>query len=87
MGEITLSEKSVTEWRKVAVHPQRTKIDWAFEMEELRRTQYADAEKVILICDHMKPLFSFVEPLSPQRVYRTSSYFFTESIGQVLGVH
>lgn len=32
--------------------PQRTKIDWAFEMEELLRTQYADAEKAILICDN-----------------------------------
>ena len=32
-------------WRKVSARPQRTKIDWAFEMEELLRTKYADARK------------------------------------------
>lgn len=40
-------------WRKVSARPQRTKIDWAFEMEELLRTKYADAEKVILVCDNL----------------------------------
>ena len=40
-------------WRKVAARPQRTKIDWAFEIEELLRTKYADAEKVILVCDNL----------------------------------
>lgn len=40
-------------WRKVSARHQRTKIDWAFEMEELLRTKYADAEKVILICDNL----------------------------------
>lgn len=40
-------------WRKVSVRSQRKKIDWAFEMEELLRTKYADAEKIILICDNL----------------------------------
>lgn len=40
-------------WRKVRVRPQRTKVDWAFEVEELLRTKYADAEKVILVCDNL----------------------------------
>lgn len=40
-------------WRKVSARSQRTKIDWAFEMEELLRTKYADAEKIILICDNL----------------------------------
>lgn len=40
-------------WRKVSVRPQRTKIDWAFEMEELLRTKYTEAEKVILVCDNL----------------------------------
>lgn len=40
-------------WRKISVRPQRTKVDWAFEMEELLRTKYAAAEKVILICDNL----------------------------------
>ena len=40
-------------WRKVSARPRRTKVDWAFEMEELLRTRYADAEKVILVCDNL----------------------------------
>lgn len=40
-------------WRKVSARPQRTKVDWAFEMEELLRTKYADAEKIILISDNL----------------------------------
>src|SRR3989304_2147810 len=40
-------------WRRVSARLQRTKIDWAFEMEELLRTKYADAEKVIPVCDNL----------------------------------
>jgi DDE superfamily endonuclease len=40
-------------WRKVSARPQRTKVDWAFEVEELLRTKYADAEKIILISDNL----------------------------------
>lgn len=40
-------------WRKVETRRKRTKIDWAFEMEELLRTRYANAEKVILVCDNL----------------------------------
>ncbi len=40
-------------WRKVSARPRRTKIDWALEIEELLRTRYADAEKVILVCDNL----------------------------------
>jgi len=40
-------------WRQVDVRPHRTKVDWAVEMEALLRTRYADAEKVILVCDNL----------------------------------
>ena len=40
-------------WREVHVRPQRTKVDWAVEMAELLRTRYAQAEKVILVCDNL----------------------------------
>lgn len=39
--------------REVSVRPHRTKVDWAVEMEELLRTQYANAEKIILVCDNL----------------------------------
>ncbi len=40
-------------WRKVTARPRRTKVDWALEMEELLRTRYANAEKVMLVCDNL----------------------------------
>lgn len=40
-------------WRKVSARPRRTKVDWALEMEELLHTRYADAEKIILVCDNL----------------------------------
>ncbi|MBQ32849.1 MAG: hypothetical protein CL923_09915 [Deltaproteobacteria bacterium] len=38
---------------QVRVRPQRTKLDWALEMEEVLTTRMADAEKVILVCDNL----------------------------------
>lgn len=40
-------------WRQVSIRKQRTKIDWALEMEQLLRTRYAEAQKVILVCDNL----------------------------------
>jgi hypothetical protein len=40
-------------WRQVAVRERRTKIDWAREVEELLRTRYASADKVLLVCDNL----------------------------------
>lgn len=39
--------------REVSVRGRRTKIDWAFEMENLLNTHYAHVEKVILVCDNL----------------------------------
>ncbi len=39
--------------RKVSVRSNRTKVDWAIEVEELIRTRYKDAEKVILVMDNL----------------------------------
>ena len=39
--------------REVSVRGRRTKIDWAFEMENLLSTHYAHVEKVILVCDNL----------------------------------
>ena len=39
--------------REVSVRSHRTKIDWAIEMEHLLRTQYANDEKIILVCDNL----------------------------------
>ena len=40
-------------WRKVSVRQTKTMIDWAQEIRELLDVDYADAEKVILVCDNL----------------------------------
>ena len=40
-------------WRNVRVREQRAKVDWALEMAALLRTRYAEAKKVILVCDNL----------------------------------
>jgi DDE superfamily endonuclease len=54
-------------WRQVSVRQQRTKIDWALEMAELLRGRYAEAEKVILVCDNLNThtIGAFYEAFDP----------------------
>ena len=52
-ASIFMFTEPLSGWRQVRVREQRTKVDWAIEMEELLRTRYADAEKVILVCDNL----------------------------------
>lgn len=40
-------------WRQSTVRKQRTKVDWAHEMRALLTTRYAQAKKVILVCDNL----------------------------------
>jgi hypothetical protein len=40
-------------WRQVRARPQRTKVDWALEIKELLTTRFAEAEKVLLVCDNL----------------------------------
>lgn len=52
-ASIFMFTEPLSGWRKVSVRSQRKKIDWAIEMEELLRTKYADAKKIILVCDNL----------------------------------
>jgi hypothetical protein len=54
-------------WRQVSVRGQRTKIDWAIEMAELLRGRYAEAEKVLLVCDNLNThtIGAFYEAFDP----------------------
>jgi hypothetical protein len=56
-------------WRHVSVRDRRTKIDWAQEVEELLRTRYAMAEKVILVSDNLNTHTkgAFYETFAPEQ--------------------
>src|SRR5208283_3808110 len=56
-------------WRQVTVRERRTKIEWAREVEELLRTRYASAEKVILVSDNLNTHTkgAFYETFMPEK--------------------
>ena len=88
---IFMFAESLVGWRKVSVRPQRTKVDWAFEMEELLRTRYADAEKVILVCDNLNTHTkgAFYELFPPERaraIVKRLEFCFTPKHGSWLNV-
>lgn len=58
-------------WRNVEIRERRTKIDWAQEMERLLTTRYADAEKVIVVCDNLNThtIGAFYETFPPERAF------------------
>ena len=53
----------------MTVRERRTKIDWALEVEELLRTRYASADKVILVCDNLNThtIGAFYEAFAPEQ--------------------
>jgi hypothetical protein len=49
----SLSVEPLAGWREVAVRETKTKVDWAIEMALLLEGRYADAERVIVVCDNL----------------------------------
>jgi DDE superfamily endonuclease len=68
-ASIFMFAEPLSGWRQVSVREQRTKIDWAIEMGELLRTRYADAKKVILVCDNLNThtMGAFYEAFPPEQ--------------------
>ena len=52
-ASIFMFTEPLSGWRGVKIRAQRKKIDWALEIEELLRTKYEKAEKIILVCDNL----------------------------------
>lgn len=78
-------------WRQVSVRERRTKIDWACEVEELLRTRYASAEKVILVCDNLNThtkgaFYEAFEPEKARRVVRRLEFRHTPRHGSWLNI-
>ena len=78
-------------WRKVSARPRRTKVDWAFEMEELLRTRYADAEKVILVCDNLNThtqgaFYETFEAKKARELVRRIEFHYTPKHGSWLNI-
>jgi hypothetical protein len=83
--------EALSGWRQVSVRERRTKIDWAMEVEQLLRTRYASAEKVILVCDNLNThtTGAFYETFSPAKareIVRRVEFCHTPKHGSWLNV-
>ena len=68
-ASIFMFTEPLTGWRNATVRSQRTKVDWALEVENLLKTKFVDAEKVILVCDNLNTHTrgAFYEAFSPEK--------------------
>ena len=78
-------------WRQVTVRPKRTKIDWAKEVEELLRTRYASADKVVLTCDNLNThtkgaFYEAFEPEKARAILRRLEFCHTPKHGSWLNI-
>jgi hypothetical protein len=78
-------------WRQVSVRERRTKVDWAQEVEELLRTRYASAAKVILVCDNLNThtkgaFYETFEPEKARALVRQLAYCHTPKHGSWLNI-
>jgi hypothetical protein len=78
-------------WRQVTVRRQRTKIDWAVEVEELLRTRYGSADKIILVCDNLNThtTGAFYEAFAPEKaraIVRRLEFVHTPKHGSWLNI-
>jgi hypothetical protein len=64
---IFLFTETLNCWRDVHVRRRRTAVDWAQEVADLLENRYAEAEKLILICDNLNThrMASFYKVFSP----------------------
>ena len=78
-------------WRQVAVRERRTKIDWAKEVEELLRTRYVSADKVVLVSDNLNThtkgaFYDAFEPEKARAILRRLEFCHTPKHGSWLNI-
>jgi hypothetical protein len=69
---IFIYTEPLTGWRYADASPQRTKKDWAHRVKWLLDTQYADAEKVVLVMDNLNThtTSSLYDTFEPSEAFR-----------------
>jgi hypothetical protein len=78
-------------WRQVAVRERRTKVDWADEVANLLRTRYAEAKKVILICDNLNThtkgaFYEAFDPMTARELVKRLEFRYTPKHGSWLNI-
>jgi len=56
-------------WRHTSVREQRTRVDWAKEIDKLLTVEYPDAEKVVLVMDNLNThtIGSLYQAFAPEK--------------------
>jgi len=78
-------------WRRVSARQRRTSVDWAGEMRILLEEDYADAQKVIVVCDNLNThkIASFYETFPPEiarRLAKRLEFHYTPKHGSWLNI-
>lgn len=90
-ASIFMFTEPLSGWRQVKVRPRRTKIDWACEVEKLLRTEYASAEKIILICDNLNThtkgaFYEAFPPEKARKIIKRIEFRYTPKHGSWLNI-
>jgi hypothetical protein len=90
-ASVFLFTEPLAGWREVRVREHRTKVDWALEMEELLRTRYPHADKVILVCDNLNTHTkgAFYEAFPPEQaraIVKRLEFHYTPKHGSWLNI-
>ena len=58
-------------WRRVDAQPQRTRVDWARQVQRLLEVEYSEAEKVVLVMDNLNThgIGSLYEAFDPETAF------------------
>ena len=69
MANVFLFAEPLAAWRQISVRPQKTKVDWAFEMGALLEGGYANCDKVLVVCDNLSThtIGAFYKVFAPAR--------------------
>lgn len=78
-------------WRKVNVRQRKTRQDWALEIKQLLEVDFADAQKVILVCDNLNThniasLYNTFEAQTARRLARRLEIHYTPKHGSWLNI-
>jgi DDE superfamily endonuclease len=90
-ASIFMFTEPLSGWRSVTVRDQRTKSDWATEVAMILKTNYADAEKVTLVCDNLNTHTkgAFYEAFPPEEaraILRRLEFQYTPKHGSWLNI-
>ena len=90
-ASILMLTEPLSGWRQAIVRPQRTKIEWAFEVCRLLEGRYANCPKITLVCDNLNTHTkgAFYEAFDPERarsLVRRIEFCYTPKHGSWLNI-